>query len=250
MYLTTTHPNMMYVVCLISHYMANPKEEHMQNAKRGLRYLRGALNFGLFYRRRTASKLLAYTDSDYERDVYDIKSTSGYVFLLSETTVCWSSKKKAIITLSSTETEYVVATSCACHCVWENDVLEKIEDENYECIDILCDNSSSIKLSKNHVMHRRTKYIDVRSHYLRDLSNQALVKLVFCGTREQITDIIITPLKLDQFVKLRRLLGVGVCMVQNHNQIEPNIWISLVFKTTLIKPIYILKIGLCLDRFG
>ncbi|MCI26433.1 copia-type polyprotein [Trifolium medium] len=82
MYLTATRPDMMYVVCLISRYMANPKEEHMQIAKRALRYLRGTLDFGLFYRRRIASKLLAYTDSDYARDVDDRKSTSGYVFLL------------------------------------------------------------------------------------------------------------------------------------------------------------------------
>jgi hypothetical protein len=208
MYLTATRPDMMYVVCLISRYMANPKEEHMQIAKRVLRYLRGTLDFGLFYRRRSASKLLAYTDSDYARDVDDRKSTSGYVFLLSEAAVCWSSKKQAIVTLSSTEAEYVAATSCACHCVWMIGVLEQIGYENCECIDIRCDNSSSIKLSKNPVMHRRTKHIDVRYHYLRDLSNQGVVKLVFCGTQEQIADIMTKPLKLDQFVKLRRLLGV------------------------------------------
>jgi hypothetical protein len=151
---------------------------------------------------------LAYTDSDYARDVDDRKSTSGYVFILSEAAVCWSSKKQAIVTLSSTEAEYVAATSCACHCVWMIGVLEQIGYENCECIDIRCDNSSSIKLSKNPVMHRRTKHIDVRYHYLRDLSNQGVVKLVFCGTQEQIADIMTKPLKLDQFVKLRRLLGV------------------------------------------
>ena len=59
-------------------------------------------------------------------------------------------------------------------------VLEQIGDENFECIDILYDNSSLIKLSKNLVMHWRTKHIGLRYHYLRDLSNQGVVKLVFC----------------------------------------------------------------------
>ncbi|XP_073219605.1 secreted RxLR effector protein 161-like [Cicer arietinum] len=125
MYLTATRPDMMYVVCLISRYMANPKEKHMQIAKRALRYLKGTLDFGLFYRRKI-SKLLAYTDSDYARDVDDRKSTSGYVFMLSEAAMCWSSKKQAIVTLSSTEAEYVAATSCACHCVWVKGVLKQI----------------------------------------------------------------------------------------------------------------------------
>lgn len=64
MYLIAKRPYIMYVVCLISHYMTNLKEEYMQIAKRALRYLRGALDFGLFYRKRSASKLLAYTDTD------------------------------------------------------------------------------------------------------------------------------------------------------------------------------------------
>ncbi|KAI5385008.1 hypothetical protein KIW84_071848 [Lathyrus oleraceus] len=130
MYVIATRLDMMYVVCLISHYMANPREEHMQIAIRALRYLRGTLDFGLFYRRRTTSKNLAYIDIDYARDVDDINSTLGYVFLLSEASVCWSSKKQVIITLSSTEAEYVVTTSCACHCVWMKGVLEQIGDEN------------------------------------------------------------------------------------------------------------------------
>ncbi|CAL0310010.1 unnamed protein product [Lupinus luteus] len=57
-------------------------------------------------------------------------------------------------------------------------------------------------------MHRRTKHIDVRYHYLRGLSNQGVVKLIFFGTQEQVADIMTKPMKLDQFEKLRRLLGV------------------------------------------
>lgn len=76
----------------------------------------------------------------------------------------------------------MAVTSCVYHYVWMIGVLEQIGDENCECIDILYDNGSSIKLSKNLVMYRSTKHIDVRYHYLRDLSNQGVVKLVFCGT--------------------------------------------------------------------
>ncbi|CAL0326084.1 unnamed protein product [Lupinus luteus] len=57
-------------------------------------------------------------------------------------------------------------------------------------------------------MHRRTKHIDVRYYYLCDLPNQGAMKLVFCGTQEQVVDILTEPIKLDQFVKFQRLLGV------------------------------------------
>jgi len=50
MYLTVTRPDLMFVVCLISCYMADPKEEHMLIAKRVLRYLKGTLDVGVYYK--------------------------------------------------------------------------------------------------------------------------------------------------------------------------------------------------------
>ena len=114
MYLTTTRPDLMYNVCLISRYMANPTEEHLLAAKRVLRYLKGTMELGLFYAREGALELLAYTDSDYAGDFDDRKSTSGYVFTLSGGVAAWASKKQPVVTLSTTEAEYVAAVACAC----------------------------------------------------------------------------------------------------------------------------------------
>jgi len=73
---------------------------------------------------------------------------------------------------------------------------------------VLCDNSSTIKLSKNPVMHEHSKHIDVRFHFLRDLTKDGVVEPKHCGTQEQIANIMKKPLKLDVFLKLCKLLGV------------------------------------------
>ncbi|WJZ84648.1 hypothetical protein VitviT2T_004242 [Vitis vinifera] len=112
MYLTATRPDLMYVVCLISRFMASPTEMHLQAAKRVLRYLKGTVDLGVFYQKEGNGELMAYTDSDYAGDVDDRKSTSGYVFLLSEGAVAWSSKKQPVVTLSTTEAKFVAAASC------------------------------------------------------------------------------------------------------------------------------------------
>ncbi|CAL8081981.1 unnamed protein product [Prunus armeniaca] len=117
-YLTTTRPNMMFVTSLISRYMAKPIELHLQAAKRALRYLKEIVNYGIHYKRGGDGKLLAFTDSNYARDMKDRKSTSGYVFLLSSSVVSWSSKKQPIVTLSTTEAEFVAAVVCACQANW------------------------------------------------------------------------------------------------------------------------------------
>ncbi|XP_057973375.1 secreted RxLR effector protein 161-like [Malania oleifera] len=93
MYLTATRSDLMYVVSLISRFMASPTELHLQAVKRVLRYLKGTVDLGIFYRKEGDGELMAYTDNDYAGDVDDKKSTSGYVFLLSEGAVSWSSKK-------------------------------------------------------------------------------------------------------------------------------------------------------------
>jgi transposase InsO family protein len=84
MYPTATRPDLMYVVSLISRFMASPTELHLQAAKRVLRYLKGTMDLGVFHRKEGNGELMAYTDNDYAGDVDDRKSTSGYVFLLSE----------------------------------------------------------------------------------------------------------------------------------------------------------------------
>ena len=188
--------------------MENPTELHLQVAKRVLRYLKGTVDFGIFYKKGGNNDLVAYTDSDYAGDLGDRKSTSGYVFLLSSGTISWLSKKQPVVSLSTTEAEFIAAASCACQTVWLKRVLKKLGLNQDKTTIIYCDSSSAIKLSKNPVMHGRSKHIDVRFHFLRELTKAGTVELIYCNTQDQIADIMTKPLKLDAFLKLRALLGV------------------------------------------
>jgi hypothetical protein len=208
MYLTATRPDMMFVTCLISRYMAKPMEIHLQAAKRALRYLKGTVNYGIHYKKGGDGELLAFTDSDYAGDMEDRKSTSGYVFLMSSSAVSWCSKKQPIVTLSTTEAEFVAAAVCACQGVWMKRILKELGHSDGGCTTVMCDNSSTIKLSKNPVMHGRSKHIDVRFHFLRNLTKEGTIELVHCGSQDQVADIMTKPLKLEVFQKLRKLLGV------------------------------------------
>lgn len=188
--------------------MENPTELHLQAAKRVFRYLKGTIDFGVFYKKGGNEELIAYTDSDYAGDLEDRKSTSGYVFLMSSGAVSWSSKKQPIVTLSTTEAEFIAAASCACQAVWLRRVLDKLGHIQSKSTTVFCDNSSAIKLSKNPVMHGRSKHIDVRFHFLRELTKDGTLNLLHCNTQEQVADVMTKPLKLDMFLKMRRLLGV------------------------------------------
>ncbi|XP_057980101.1 uncharacterized mitochondrial protein AtMg00810-like [Malania oleifera] len=162
MYLTATRPDIMYYVSLISRYMENPTEMHLLAAKRILRYLQGTRDFGLFYEKAEKLELFRFTDSDYVGEQDDRRSTSGYVFMLGTGAVSWSSKKQPIVTLSTTEAEFIVATACACQAIWLKRILEELQFKQVEATTVFCDNNSAIKLSKNPVLHERSKHIDVK----------------------------------------------------------------------------------------
>ncbi|XP_049394795.1 secreted RxLR effector protein 161-like [Solanum stenotomum] len=180
MYLTATRPDIMYVVSFISRYMESPAEIHLLAAKRILPYLQGTKDFGLFYKKGEKSDLIGFADSDYAGDQDDRKSTSGYVYLLGTTVVSWSSRKQKIVTLSSTEAEFVAATTCACQAVWLRRILEELQFKQEKATTIFCYNNSAIKLSKNPVLHGRSKHIDVKYYFLRDLNNEGTIELQYC----------------------------------------------------------------------
>lgn len=110
-YLTCTRPDILYAVGVVSRFMENLSESHMLAAKRILRYIKGSLDYGIFYSCSSKFMLTGYCDSDYAGDLDDRKSTTGFIFFIGDHAVAWSSKKQAIVTLSSCESEYV-ALSC------------------------------------------------------------------------------------------------------------------------------------------
>ena len=71
-----------------------------------LHYVQGTIDYGIHYDAGTQLDLKGFTDSDWEGDGNDRKSTSGFVFMIGSGPICWSSKKQAVLALSSAEAEY------------------------------------------------------------------------------------------------------------------------------------------------
>lgn len=207
-YLTATRPDLIYSINLVSRYMERPTDQHMLAAKRILRYVQATIDFGVQYKRGEEEELLGYVDSDYAGDEDDKKSTSGYAFMFGGAAISWVSKKQPIVTLSTTEAEFVSAANGACQAIWLRNLLEEIGFSQTGKTVLLCDNSSTIKLSKNPVLHGRSKHIHVRYHFLRELVNDGIIELKYCSTLEQLADIMTKAVSLDVFEKLRRSLGV------------------------------------------
>lgn len=159
-YLTTTRPDIAYAVSILSQFLTKPHESHWIATKRVLRYLNRTINFGIEYTNACSVELTGHSNSDWARNPYDMKSTTGYIFDIGSRAISWSSKKQSTVSLSSTEAEYKALCSSTCEAIWLRRMLEDIGEGQQEPTTIICDNQSTIKLRNNPVCHKRSKHID------------------------------------------------------------------------------------------
>ena len=97
----------------------------MKAAKRILRYVKSTVGFGTHYSS-NKFELVGFSDSDWGRSLDDQKSTSGNCFSLGSSLITWSSKMQSMVSLSSTEAEYVAVTSVGTQVLWLRKLLEEI----------------------------------------------------------------------------------------------------------------------------
>jgi hypothetical protein len=86
--------------------------------------------------------------------------------------------------------------------------LTDIQVEYDEPIPIYCDNTSAINISKNPVMHSKTKHIPIKYHFLRERVAEKNIRVEYVGTKEQVADIFTKPLPWEAFEYLRQRLEV------------------------------------------
>ena len=203
-----TRPDIIYATSLLSRFMQSPSQIHFGAGKRILRYLQGTKEFGMWYTTEINSKLLGYTDSDWAGSADDMKSTSGYAFSLGSGMFSWASKKQATVAQSTAEAEYVAAAEATSQAIWLRRILEDMGEKQDEPTKINCDNKSAIAMAKNPVHHSRTKHIAIKYHFIREVEATKEIKLDYCRTEDQITDIFTKALSRPRFEELRAMLGV------------------------------------------
>jgi hypothetical protein len=208
-YLVHTRPDITYAVGYISRFMEAPTAEHWAAVKHLLRYIAGTLHFGCRFERSTGeSRLIGYSDADFAGDVDDRKSTSGMVFTLGGSAICWQSQKQKVIALSSCEAEYMAATTAACQGVWLRRMLGELLGQAGGAVTLYVDNKSAIQLCKNPVFHDRSKHIETRFHFIRECVQDGKIAVEYVPTGEQLADIMTKALPRAKFQELRQKLGV------------------------------------------
>ncbi|GJV44699.1 hypothetical protein Tco_1429235 [Tanacetum coccineum] len=178
MYLTASRPDLVFTVCMCARYQASPTEKHLEALKRVFRYLRGTINWGLWYPKDTAMALTAYADAGHAGCQDTRRSTSGSAQFLGDKLILW---------MRSQLSDYSYA---------------------FNKIPLYCDNRSAIALCCNNVQHSRSKHIDIRHHFIREQVKKDVVELYFMTTDYQLANIFTKALLQERFEFLLPRLGM------------------------------------------
>ena len=186
-----TRPDISHAVSMVSRYMHDPGKDHWQAVKWILRYIHGTVNLGLKFERdnRLGQNLEGYVDSDYAGDLDKRWSTTGYLFTLAKGPVSWRSTLQSTVALSTTEAEYMAVTEAFKEAIWLHGLIEDLGIVQKH-VEVFCDSQSAICLAKNQVHHARTKHIDVRFHFIREIVNEGDILLQKIGTADNPADML------------------------------------------------------------
>ncbi|XP_043461176.1 secreted RxLR effector protein 161-like [Leptopilina heterotoma] len=190
-----TRPDIAFAASALSRFCSDPGIEHWIIAKRVLRYLKATSHFGISYIK-NQENLQAYTDSDWAGDIDDRKSCSGNVLILSGGPISWKSKKQASVALSTMEAEYLALSEISREVIYVKRLLSDMGfvQRAKSPIKVFCDNQSAIELSKNCVFHKRSKHIDIRFHFTRELVENKEIKISYIRTDMMLADVLTKPL--------------------------------------------------------
>ncbi|XP_023872069.1 uncharacterized protein LOC111984684 [Quercus suber] len=140
----------------------------------------------------------------------DRKSTTGGCLYVGANLVAWMSKKQNFVSLSIAKAEHIAVGSCCSQFLWLKNLLSDY-GISQDTMLVYCDNSSSIDISKNPIQHSKTKQIEIRYYFIRDLVERKIVALEYIPTEPQNADIFTKPLDTSKFETLRQVIGVILC---------------------------------------
>ncbi|KAI0923982.1 hypothetical protein AcV5_010529 [Taiwanofungus camphoratus] len=210
MYLAiTTRPDIQFAVSFLARFNSNPGPAHWNAVKHVFRYLQGSKHFKLTYKPDSAQKMfVTYSDAAHADCRNTGRSTGGYVVKVGTGAISWSSKLQGIVTLSTTEAEYIAAVEAGKEILWMRNILTEFGYTIDMPSTLYIDNQSSLSVTKNPEHHGRMKHLDLRFYWLRDTVETGIITTEYMPTKLMVADVLTKALTIPQLVWCRQMMGV------------------------------------------
>nr|KYP35962.1 Retrovirus-related Pol polyprotein from transposon TNT 1-94 [Cajanus cajan] len=173
------------------------------------RYLKRTLDIGLRFRKSKTNKnqIIGYVNADYAGDIDKKRSITDYIFTLYGNVASWKENLQYVVSLSTTEFEYITLTEAIKEAIWMKRFVEKLEGKDLKT-EVMCDSQSAICLFKNQTFHERTKHINVRFYLIRDIIAKGVIQVSKIGTKNNPADMLTKVILAYKFEHCLDLLSI------------------------------------------
>lgn len=193
-----TRPDISYAVNILSQFQSNPGMIHWNTLLKLVGYIHQTKAYKLNISNVKDINLMCYSDADFAANRDDRISIGGLILFINESPIMWRTFKQKCVSLSTLEAEYVSLTEASKELVWVVRILNEFKDLNILNVSfesqLLCDNQAAISFSKSSIENHRTKHIDVKFHFIRNLVLENFFKLKYVNTKSNLADLFTKPL--------------------------------------------------------
>ncbi|GKA20495.1 putative RNA-directed DNA polymerase [Tanacetum coccineum] len=207
LYLQATRPDITYAVNILSQFVSDPRQPHMDAANRVLCYLKGTPGQGILIPRDGGTNLLAYCDSDWLGCPMTRRSRTGYLLLLGGAPVSWKTKKQSVVSKSSAEAEYRAMSNAVSEILWMRWLLGELDMAPVGPTALFCDNQAARHIANNPVFHERTKHVEMDCYFVRERVDSMEICPMPIATKDQIADVLTKALGANSLRFLLYKLG-------------------------------------------
>ena len=182
----TTCPDIAFPIAILLQFMDNLGQVHWEGVKYIFQYLASMRDWVLVYGTKVKG-LEGFTDVDSATQEHR-HAITGYTFLIDGEGISWSSKKQEIVTLSTTESEYVATTHAAKEAIWLHQFIGEVFQPLTNPIPLYSDSQAATALTCDGSYHACIKHIDIWYHFIRFVINNGTINLIYCPTDNMVTD--------------------------------------------------------------
>ena len=174
-----------------------------------MRYLEGRVDYSLCYQGNYL-QLKSYTNADWGGDLDEMKSTSGFTFLLNNDAISWSSKKQSCIALSIMEAGFIALLVVVQEGIWLRRFLEHLinKGDAIKSVVISCDSQATIAYTKDPKFHAKTKHIDIKNNFVKDMVAQKEVNVKYITTQEIVAYSFTKTISKEAYFRHVKSLGL------------------------------------------
>lgn len=206
-----TRPNISYAVGRLSRYTSNPSKEHWKALERVFKYLRGSINYSLVYSG-YPNILEGYSAANWVSDFRNIKSTSGYIFMLGGAAISWGSTKQTVIARITAEAELIALDTTCMEAEWLQNLLLDLTFllNNIPPVSIHFDSKNVLDmLEQKNINDKMNRHLQMRYKSVKHLMKTRYVTMNFVRSEMNLSDPLTKGLSRNKVLDSSRGMGLN-----------------------------------------